>query len=190
MTSGVVFQALKHVWRSLEPLNPPMAVMGGIAMAYYGHSRGTKDVDLLISLSEVSADALIEQLTKCDVRVPKEDSWKTIGELRLCQTLYEPEGLYIDLQIDLLVANGEYHRRSLDRRVAVELPIAEIKVDLLTCEDLLIHKLLAGRMIDRADAVALLEWNRDRLDFEYLERWIDRRGLTSEWHDIQNSAQP
>jgi len=189
MTSSVVFQALKHAWQSLEPLNLPMAVMGGIAMAYYGHSRGTKDVDLLISLSDASADTLIDQLTKCNVRVPEKDSWKTIGELQLCQTLYEPMDAYIDLQIDLLVARGEYHRQSLDRRVAVELPVAEITVDLLTCEDLLIHKLLAGRMIDRADAIALLEWNRDQLDFEYLDLWIGRHGLVSEWNDIQNSAQ-
>jgi hypothetical protein len=43
----LLLRALKHVWVALQPLNLPMAVMGGIAVAAWKHVRATQDVDLL-----------------------------------------------------------------------------------------------------------------------------------------------
>jgi hypothetical protein len=40
----------------------------------------------------------------------------------------------------------------------------DIELDVLTCEDLIVHKLLAGRLVDRADAATLLRVNRADLD--------------------------
>ena len=51
------------------------------------------------------------------------------------------------------------------------LPDLDIEVAILACEDLILHKLLAGRMIDLADAAALSWANRETLDLDYLNRW-------------------
>jgi hypothetical protein len=37
VAAEVVLKALKHVWVSLQPLQAPMAVMGGLALAAWRH---------------------------------------------------------------------------------------------------------------------------------------------------------
>ena len=59
---------------------------------------------------------------------------------------------------------------------------------LRSCEDLLIHKLMAGRIIDRADAAAVLRANRDSLDLDYLARWANELRLTEELREIWREA--
>lgn len=47
MAAELVLDALKNVWLSLESLNVPRAVMGGLALAAWGHVRATRDVACL-----------------------------------------------------------------------------------------------------------------------------------------------
>jgi len=58
----------------------------------------------------------------------------------------------------------------------------------LACEDLILHKLMAGRIIDRADAAALLRANRGALDLDYLALRVRTReiggGYTEVWNDV------
>ena len=44
----------------------------------------------------------------------------------------------------------------------MELSGLDVTLDVLACEDLLLHKLLAGRVIDRVDAAALIRANAQR----------------------------
>lgn len=60
----------------------------------------------------------------------------------------------------------------------------------LSCEDILILKMNAGRLLDRADAAALLRWNRAGLDLAYLRRWLTQLNLATEWAEIWTEAFP
>ena len=66
----------------------------------------------------------------------------------------------------------------------------DIEVAVLVCEDLILHKLLAGRMIDLADAVALLRANRAGLDLDYLNRWAGDLEVATELAGVWNEAFP
>ena len=56
------------------------------------------------------------------------------------------------------------------------------------CEDR--GPFIAGRIIDRADAAALLRANRASLDLVYLLRWIGELDLVSEMAEVWNEAFP
>jgi hypothetical protein len=60
----------------------------------------------------------------------------------------------------------------------------------LSCEDILILKMTAGRIIDRADAAALLRLNRVGLNLAYLTRWVTQLNLGAEWNEIWSEAFP
>ena len=64
------------------------------------------------------------------------------------------------------------------------------EVNLLACEDLILHKLLAGRMIDLADAAALLRANRATIDLAYLRQWIEANQLNSDLARVWDEAFP
>ena len=180
MPGELVLQTLQHVWRTLKPLDVPMAVIGGLALAAWKHVRATKDIDLLLSVNAEDLDSLLQRLRTAGMRPKRSPPLIDLHQWELLQLVYEPPESMMELQIDLLLGRSEYHRQALSRRIATALPGIDDEIAVLACEDLILHKLLAGRMIDRADAVALLQMNRDVLDVDYLDHWADSLGVRSE----------
>ncbi len=190
MPVEVVLNTLRHVWLTLKPLNVPVAVVGGIALATWKHVRATRDVDLLLGVEEKELSRVLQSLLDANLRPKRDLSVTDLGQLGVIQLLYEPPEAFMDLQVDLLLAKSDYHRNALERRVSVQLADLDIEIEVLTCEDLILHKLLAGRIIDRADAAALLRANRESLEFDYLLQWSDGLALGKELAEVWNEAFP
>ena len=190
MPGDAVLRALRHVWLTLEPLDLPMAVMGGIAMATWKSVRATRDVDVLLETREHDANDLLARLRAAGVRPKRDPPTTTLGELDVVQLLYEPPDTFVDLQIDLFLARSPYHLQALERRVFTRLADLDVEIAVLACEDLILHKLLAGRIIDRADAAALLRANRASLDLDYLARGTRSLKLTREFTEAWSEALP
>ena len=96
----------------------------------------------------------------------------------------------MDVQIDLLFADSDYHREALARRFAADLPDVGIQIQVLTCEDLILHKLLAGRILDQSDAASLLRVNRASLDMVYLHKWVGALDLADQYQTVWSEAFP
>jgi hypothetical protein len=179
--------ALKHVWRTLRPLNVPMALMGGIALASWKHPRATRDIDLLVGATG-NSNHLVQTLLRSGLRYKQAREPIRLGQLELLQFVYEPQESYLEIQIDLLLGKGPYHLEALERRIPLHLVADEFECDVLSCEDLILHKLLAGRIIDLADTAALLTANRKSLDYAYMAEWIGRLDLFSSFQQCWQSA--
>jgi hypothetical protein len=57
-------------------------------------------------------------------------------------------------------------------------------VKFASCEDVIIHKMVVGRAIDREDVVSILAKNRDTIDIEYIEQWLSEFGKIAEHEGI------
>jgi hypothetical protein len=185
-----VLQSLRHVWLALDPLETPMAVMGGLALATWKHIRATRDVDLLVELGANDLDQLIAHLRAAGLRPKRSPPTISLGDLDVLSLLYEPPEAFVELQIDLLLAKSEYHREALRRRIPVILPGLDVPIAVLTCEDLILHKLLAGLLIDLADAAALVRANRESLDWDYLARWARQLEVAEDLDRAREDAFP
>jgi hypothetical protein len=190
MLAHEVVLALKHVWTTLESLNVPMAVMGGVALSAWKHLRATQDVDLLIGLEGRDYETILQTLATAKMRAKRQPPILTLGRLRIVQLLYEPPGTFLDIQIDLLLADCEYQQEALRRRTVVHLPDLDLAVAVLSCEDMILHKVLAGRIVDRADAAKLLRVNQTSLDLDYLRHWSQKLSLSKELLEIWQEAFP
>jgi hypothetical protein len=190
MAAEALLRALKHVWLTLEPLGCPKALMGGIAVSVWKYIRATRDVDLLVSLESQSAETVLEHLQKAGFRPKRQPPIISLGDFRVLQLLYEPPETFMDLQIDILFADSPYQRQAIARLVSARLPGLDLDLMVLACEDLIVHKLLAGRIIDRADAATLLRLNRPTLDLTYLRQWIANLALQVSWAEIWREAFP
>jgi hypothetical protein len=183
---------LVRAWEILEPLEIPMAVMGGISLAAWNHPRFTQDVDLLLALPDTKRETVVAALLDAGFfrREEEPPRWISLGGIEVLQLFYEPPDTFMDFRLDLLAAKSDYHVGILQRRVPVTLPIVDREIAVVACEDMLILKLLAGRVIDRADAATLLRRNRERLDHDYLLKWIRAHGLHSQLVEIWDEAFP
>jgi hypothetical protein len=190
MAGEAMLQTLRHVWLVLQSTNFPAAVVGGIAMAAWKYVRATRDIDLLISIDTGHLEQLLERLAEAGIRTKSDPPLTPLGHVDVIPLLYEPPGTFLEVQIDILVARSEYCRMALQRRIATQLPDLDIKIAVLACEDVILHKLLAGRIIDRADSAALLRANRKSLDLEYLHRWAGNLEIGSELEEIWDEVFP
>lgn len=190
MAGEMVRAVLNHLWTALEPLRLPRALMGGIALAVWNHPRATRDVDLLLGVESSAIDPVIDQLRACGCRPKRAPPLLTIGTHSFVQFLYTPPGEFYDVQFDLLLAESELERSALERRVTRSLPGMDQHIDVLHCDDLILLKLISGRMIDRADAAMLLRENRDAIDVNYLVSWVQRLDLSAEFSEIWREAIP
>lgn len=188
MSAPAILKTLEEAWKSLEPLQLPMAVMGGLALSAWKYPRATRDVDLLVGIGARRLEELLGALGAAGFRAKHTPAVRQLGAMRIVQLEFEPEGAFVSIPVDLLLVDSEYHREALRRRVPMRLAGIAGDIFVLACEDLVLHKLIAGRIIDRADAAAVLRANRDTVDVGYLTQWVAKLKLSDELRDVWYEA--
>ncbi len=187
MATEAVLETLRQLWLVLRQNHIQAAVVGGLALAAWKHPRTTLDVDVLLIADGKQRAMLAEDLRRAGFR-QKRDELMALGEFDLLQLAYEPEGSYIDVQVDLLLAQSAYARESLSRTVPLAAEAIGCEVQVLSCEDLILLKLLAGRIIDRADAATLLRANAAVIDNDLLNSHASSLNVAGALAEIRREA--
>ena len=94
--------------------------MGGLSLSFWKHVRSTQDVDLLIDPGTAGVEAILEVLQQARVRTKRQPPVIDLGSVRIVQLLYEPKDAFMEIQIDLLLAESTFHREALARRVPAD----------------------------------------------------------------------
>jgi hypothetical protein len=190
MASDVVLNALGRAWKCLDAFPGRKAVFGGLALSAWDHSRSTKDVDILFDPSGTPLHSVLAKLGGADFRAKGKSALIRLEEAEFIQVLYEPRDAMMPIQVDLLIATSEFDLQALERSSVLSVPELGHDVFVVRCEDLIVMKLRAGRLIDRADVAALLAANRDSLDFAHLEAWIRRFHLQTQFRESWSEVFP
>ncbi|HEY2882715.1 MAG TPA: hypothetical protein VGJ15_09785 [Pirellulales bacterium] len=190
MPGKMVLAALRKVWTALEPLNIPMAVMGGISVSAWGYLRNTQDVDVLVGVDKSQFEPVLNAAYQAGLRPKRHPVLFRIDQQDIAQLLFTPPEIQWDVQVDLLLVSTEYQRVAILRREVIKLADLDIPIAILSCEDVVLHKLIAGRIIDRADAAMLLRENKTEIDFAYLSHWVAKLQLQNELKEIYGEAFP
>ncbi|MEW6247526.1 MAG: hypothetical protein AB1555_12590 [Nitrospirota bacterium] len=92
------------------------------------------------------------------------------------KTTPDPFSSIQEVVIDLLLADSEYLRTALSRRRIVKFD--SLQTPILTIEDLIVLKTLAGRLQDQADLEKIRARQDDlHIDWNYAEKWSARLGF-------------
>ena len=168
--------ALGEIGRLLDGLSIQWALTGGLAANRYRRSpRHTDDVDLLLADTGPGPDTLESALTASGWSVRRAEP--TGDLLRARHSEYGP--------VDLLIAGTRYQQEALRRaRGAMESVPDAGAVPVLTVEDVIVHKLIAGRYRDLADIEEILE-SKPSLQEEYIERWAEFWGVLDLWQSLR-----
>ena len=150
------------------------ALAGGWAYSALVEPRATTDIDLLILLDPPSREqiqALVSSLFDSTIIHPNPMALQGISIWRIVGIRSGQE-----VVIDFLLADSAYLRTALERRHTV--PFGALQVPMLSLEDLIILKMVAGRLQDRADLEKIRAREADlRVDWTYVERWKTMLGL-------------
>lgn len=146
------------------------AVIGGIALQFWGEPRFTHDLDVTVQ-DRLELPELVRLTTDVfDSRVP--DPHKFARDTRML--LLRVSGV----DVDVAVALRGYEDSLFARVRPIEVEPGK-RLNICSAEDLIIHKALAGRPQDLADVQSVIQRQGKKLDVRYIRRWLAEfsRGL-------------
>lgn len=153
----------------------PYVLMGDMAVAAHGLPRPTHDVDFTIALPRERLSDLYKTATEAGYTVPEafEGGWvDEVAGMPLVRLQTWVRGKTID--IDIFLAESRYQQELLKRKVHVH--VEGLEAWLVSPEDLILLKLIAGRPRDYGDIVDIF-FVQAQLDESYLRRWAAPLGI-------------
>jgi predicted nucleotidyltransferase len=157
---------LEQIALGLEKRLIPYMVIGGQAVLLYGEPRLTRDIDVTLGAGPERLAELLELAKgwgwRVLVEVPAEFVQKT-----LVLPCLEPES---GIRVDFIFSHSPYERQAMERVVRVN--IGKAAVCFAAAEDVVVHKIIAGRARDLEDVRSILLKN-PRLDAAYIRRWLE-----------------
>lgn len=152
--------------RALQSFRIPYMLVGGQAVAVYGYPRFTQDVDITLG---VAIDAYSVLRKVCEA-ARLEPAMKEVKELVQKMHVLPMQDRQTGFRVDFIFSSTPYERQAIERAHSIRIGNAKVRV--ATLEDLLIHKLVAGRAVDVEDAKVLIRKNSGKIDSRYIRRWL------------------
>lgn len=142
------------------------AIIGGLAVQFWGEPRLTVDVDLTVATPlEGPEESLVRQIVE---RFPSRVSDPVAFARRTRMVLVQAtNGCDVDISLGLPGYEDQVFRRAVD----YEIEPGKV-VRLCSAEDLIIHKAVAGRPQDVRDIESVIYRQGNRLDVEYIRSWL------------------
>ena len=149
----------------LESLELNYAVIGGIALQFWGEPRFTHDLDITVE-DRLELSELVQRVTeRFGSRVS--DPYKFVRDTRML--LLHVEGV----DVDVALALRGYEDSLFERVREIEIEPGK-RLRIASAEDLIIHKSLAGRPQDLHDIEGVIIRQGEQLDARYIRSWLRR----------------
>jgi len=155
---------LARIGTTLEAGGIPYMVIGGYAAILYGEPRLTRDIDITVGLGPDQLERLLDVVREADL-VPAQGA-EELARRNYVLPCSDPT---TQLDVDVILAVSAYEQEAMARARTVVVGGAGVRF--ASPEDVLIHKIVAGRPRDIEDARAILAKMPD-LDRHYIVRWL------------------
>jgi predicted nucleotidyltransferase len=177
-----VEHTLREVVDLVDHLRIPYAVMGGLAVRAHGIPRPTYDVDITVIASRGDILLILNELRQLGYHVAEEfdKGWvDSVSGMPLVKITRFVEGR--SLAVDIFLAETPFQHSLMSRKIRDR--INGYEAWLVTPEDLILLKLLAGRPRDSADVVDILTMQL-RYDVDYMRHWADVLGIRTKLNEM------
>ncbi|MCX5725046.1 MAG: hypothetical protein NTX84_11160 [Nitrospirae bacterium] len=173
---------LKSVTAQLEAAGILYMVTGSMAANFYAVPRMTRDIDLVLELSERDVDR-VTRLFQPKYYIDRDVVQRAVRDQAMFNMIHN----VLVVKVDCIVRKEtEYRREEFARRRAVS--VAGQQIFIVAPEDLILSKLdwaKESRSQMQLDDVRNLLRSVQELDAAYLNRWADRLGLTALYLEVR-----
>ena len=163
-----MFQKLiAHIAASLTIRKIPYMISGGQAVLLYGEPRLTRDIDVTIGEDISRLPDLLRTVDDTGLTPLPDDVESFVRKTMILPVHHEDTGVRVDFTFSLSPYTIEAIARA--HKVAME----GQEVAFTSVEDLVIHKVIAGRARDLEDVRSVLLRNSD-VDTAYITKWLKK----------------
>ncbi|MCS7048032.1 MAG: nucleotidyltransferase [Verrucomicrobiae bacterium] len=144
----------------------PYMVIGGQAVMIHGRLRVTEDIDLTLGVDSAEATRVLTILQEVGLRPLVENPQQFVERTCILPMWSEAERIRVDFAFSFTPYEHQAIARAEKRKES------GYPVRFASAEDLIIHKLFAGRPRDIEDIRGILARKQGRVDRSYLRHWI------------------
>jgi predicted nucleotidyltransferase len=156
---------LKRIALALDRQRIPYMVIGGQAVLLHGEPRMTRDIDITVGITTQKMDQILDVVGDIQLKPLVDPHEFTLRTMVLpCQ---DPES---HIRVDFIFSFSPYERQAMERVRLVD--IEGVHVKFASAEDLVIHKVFAGRPRDMEDVKSVLIKNPG-MDTRYIRHWLN-----------------
>ena len=170
---------LKKVSLQLKKDSIPYMVIGGQAVLLYGEPRLTRDIDITLGVGVRELNKLKETISSLGLKILVERDEEFVERNMVLPALDEKSGI----RVDFIFSFSPYERQAIER--AKDIKMGRSLVRFASLEDVVIHKVIAGRARDLEDIKSILLKNQ-KYDSDYIEKWLKEfdKSLTEQFLKI------
>lgn len=174
----MIEKLIKKTARHLDRQKIPYMIIGGQAVLLYGRPRLTRDIDITLGVDTDKFESIEGVCKKLKLRILVENPKDFARDTKVLPT-EEPDS---KVRIDFIFSFTPYEAQAIKN--ARQVLIDDYPVKFASCEDIIIHKMVAGRAIDEEDVKSILAKNKNAIDFEYVNKWLSEFGKIAEHEGI------
>jgi predicted nucleotidyltransferase len=160
---------LENIAKALNVYEIPYMIIGGQAVLLYGEPRLTKDIDITLGVDTEALEKLERIAKSLELKILVKDIEDFVKQTLVLPTLDEKSGF----RIDFIFSSSPYERDAIKRAKSVK--IGKTMVKFASLEDLIIHKIIAGRPRDIEDVKTVL-LKSSNFDKEYISKQLKEFG--------------
>jgi hypothetical protein len=153
----------------------PYMVIGGQAVLLYGEPRLTRDIDVTLGANIDRVHQLLSAIQEISLEPIPKDIESFVRQTMVLPALETSTGI----RVDFIFSFTPYETEAIKRAKKVEILGREICF--ASSEDVVIHKIFAGRQRDKEDARIILLKNPS-IDISYIRTWLMQFDASSEEH--------
>jgi hypothetical protein len=158
-------EILARIGANLSRSNLPYMIIGGQAVLLYGEPRLTRDVDVTLGVNIDRLHDLLTVVKELSLNPIPNDVESFVKQTMVLPTLDEPTGV----RVDFIFSLTPYETDAIKR--ARKITIMGQEVCFASPEDLIIHKIFAGRPRDLEDVWSVILKNPG-IDTQYIKNWL------------------
>ena len=161
-----MFEALlQKIARGLDSRKIPYMLIGGQAVLVYGEPRLTRDVDVTLGVGPEKLDTILDWVRESGWRVLVESAAAFVAQTYVLPCVDEASGI----RIDFIFSISNFERQAIERAKSME--VQGTPVRFASAEDVIIHKIVAGRPRDIEDVRSIL-LKQPGVDAAYVRQWL------------------
>jgi hypothetical protein len=158
---------LSKIGLCLDKHSLPYMIIGGQAVLLYGEPRLTRDIDITLGVNVDHLDRLLSAVHELSLKPLPQNIESFVGETMVLPTLDKHTGI----RVDFIFSYTPFETNAIQRAKTVI--ILGQNVAFASPEDLIIHKIFAGRPRDFEDIRMILMKNPN-LDISYIRKWLKK----------------
>jgi len=174
----MIEELIKKVAQCLDRDKIPYMIIGGQAVLLYGTPRLTRDIDITLGIDTDKFRSIEKICKKLELKILPEDPEGFAAETKVLPA----EEVELRIRVDFIFSFTQYEAQAIGR--TKEVRIRGYPVKFASCEDVIIHKMIAARAVDAEDVKSILIKNKDSIDLEYITGWLLEFSKISEHEGI------